>query len=111
MKAFLFLLAFLTLGYVTIGGHIYGWEMEIEYPNAKFAKNFRLFFQLENILPSNGYIEVRFPFCLGANPTPIGKLSSLRRQNQNVQIASAKMMPTTNLFYFFNFGNELGANL
>jgi len=47
------------------GGHVYSWDLEIEYQNSGYAKKFGLFFSLENPLSNTDYIKILFPIDLG----------------------------------------------
>jgi len=105
------LIAFLISIKESQAGQILGWEVGIEYPIARFARKFSLYFQLENPLPSTGYIEVRFPLSLGMYPTPTGKLYSLADKVQIGKKPNGLTLATSPLTYFYNFGVDLAPNL
>ena len=62
----LFLLLLILKPFPSFSGHIYTQPTEIVPQNAKYAKNFHLFFSLESPLSSSEYIYVKFPFNIGS---------------------------------------------
>ena len=100
------LLIFFTL---SLQGHIYTWELQVEYPNAMFTKLFRIFFQLESGLPDDAFIEVRFPFTLAINTFPTGLLRDVPTK-QAIKTVTAGTLSGLKNTYFFNFGFSLEAN-
>ena len=59
-------------------GHIYSWDMTLNYNNAGFVTEFKMPFSLENSLDSTDYLKIVFPFSLHTTTTmtPNGNIPS-----------------------------------
>jgi hypothetical protein len=57
---------------LAMGGRIFPWgEPFISFPNKGMISNIKLFFSLENPLPADGYLRVRFPFTTQIQPSSV----------------------------------------
>ena len=60
---YLLLFTFFYFKY-SLSGHIYSWDMTLNYNNAGYATEFTLPFNLENSIVSTDYFKIIFPFSL-----------------------------------------------
>ena len=65
------ILYFLLQFKYSLNGHIYSWDMTLNYNNAGFVTEFTMPFSLENSLDSTDYFKIVFPFSLHTTTTVV----------------------------------------
>ena len=68
---FLILLLNIINTYFVQAGHIYGWDIELNYNNAGYASEFIFPFSLENMITKNDYLKIIMPFPLHTSYDPV----------------------------------------
>lgn len=106
-SSLLFLLLLVFLPHPSFSGHIYTQPTEIVPQNAKYAKNFHIFFSLESSLTTSEYIYVKFPFNIGSGSKAV--LYSNLDYNINYGEISLKRVSGTENDHFFQL--PTGTNL